>query len=42
MRNVAGVLLVLCCPLACNRGSSDSIMASATLASPRHPPPSLP
>jgi hypothetical protein len=32
MRNVAGLLLVLCCPLACNRGSSDSTAGSATVA----------
>lgn len=39
MRNVAGMLLVLCWPLACNRGSSDSTVASATAAAAAAPAP---
>lgn len=34
MRNVAGMLLVLCCPLACNRGSSDSTAAASATVAP--------
>lgn len=29
MRNVVGLLLVLCCPLACNKAPSDSTVGSA-------------
>ena len=32
MGNVAGLLVVLCCAVSCNRGSSDATAASATPA----------